>query len=44
MSPVKKKQKKQLDELPGFGKLLAKTLADDFKKVIKINRAGRISK
>lgn len=44
MSLVKKKEKKQLDELPGFSKVLIKMLSEDFKKEIKKNKSGSISK
>lgn len=36
--------KKELDELPGFSKLLIKMLSEDFKKEIKKNKAGSVSK
>lgn len=42
MSPVKKKEKKQLDELPGFGKFLNENLKSAFIKTIKKNKAGKI--
>lgn len=44
MKKTKPKEKKELDELPGFGKLLSKTLSADFKKAIKKNKSGSISK
>ena len=44
MKKTKVKEKKELDELPGFGKILEKTLAANFKKEIKKNKSGSISK
>lgn len=35
---------KDLDELPGFSKILIKMVSDDFKKEIKNNKSGSISK
>lgn len=42
MSSVKKKQKKQLDELPNFGEFLNENLKTAFVKTIKKNKAGKI--
>ena len=42
MKKTKSKEKKELDELPGFGKLLNASLKAEFIKTIKKNRAGKI--
>ncbi len=36
------KEKKQLDELSGFGKFLSSVLKIEFQKSIKKNKAGKI--
>lgn len=42
MRKTKTKEKKELDELPGFGKLLNNNLKAEFIKTIKKNKAGKI--
>lgn len=42
MKKVKDKEKKELDELPGFGKFLNANLKAEFIKTIKKNKAGKI--
>ena len=44
MKKVNKKEKKELDELPGFSKVLNDKLKNAFVKTIKKNKAGLISK
>ena len=44
MKTVKIKVKKELDELPRFSEVLMKILSEDFKKEIKKNKSGSISK
>ena len=42
MKKGKVNEKKELDELPGFGKLLNEKLKTEFIKTIKKNKAGKI--